>query len=85
MRFAFPYTHAYPGGRVVLEDDGAPPPHGVVSFNDGTSLMARWQPMPEGYLLSVPGHTSAKGTPVPPRDWLVTEHPDGYWKATRSG
>jgi hypothetical protein len=43
MRFSFPYSHAFPNGRVIVEDDGVKEPRCMVEFADGTTVIAAWR------------------------------------------
>lgn len=84
MRFAFPRSHAFPGGRVVVEDDAAPGPDCLVEFGDGVIVMAAWRPAGGGIDLSVPAYRTARGTEVTARNWHLARRRDGAWRSERA-
>ncbi|WP_313526236.1 hypothetical protein [Shinella sp.] len=44
MRFAFPHSHAFPGGEVRIEDAEATEGKCVVEFGDGVAMLGDWHP-----------------------------------------
>lgn len=42
MRFVFPHSHAFPGGRVVVDDDAKDGAECLVEFGDGITVIAEW-------------------------------------------
>ena len=81
MRFVFPHSHAFPGGRVTLHDDGAAPPVCMVSFADGTTVLGEWRREGADILLSVPAYSTAKGTEIDPHRWLLVMGGEGMWRS----
>ena len=84
MRFAFPHSHAFPNGRVTLDDDGADGPQCLVEFGDGVTVIAEWRADGDAIRLSVPDYRTAKKTLVSARDWRLTRGPDGLWRTKRA-
>lgn len=83
MRFAFPHSHAFPRGRVVVEDDGSDGPECLVEFGGGVSVIGHWQRNGEAIDLHVPTYRTARGTQVAARDWRLKERKDGVWQSER--
>lgn len=83
MRFLFPHSHAFPGGRVALEEDGNTGPECVVEFGDGTAVIAEWHGAGEGGDLFVPTYRTAKGTRVEARAWRIVQREDGVYRSER--
>ena len=83
MRFVFPHSHAFAGGRVLVEDDGAAAGAGEVEFADGSVVVAAWRQEGDDFQLEVPSYRTARGTEVAARRWRVTEGRDGVWRTRR--
>lgn len=83
MRFVFPHSHAFSGGRVVVDDDARAGPECLVEFGDGVTVIAEWHRESDAISLSVPAYRTAKGTPVLARKWHVVQRPDGTWQTQR--
>ena len=83
MRFSFPYSHAFPNGRVIVKDDGVKEPRCMVEFADGTTVIAAWRPGKEDIALDMPDYRTAKGTRVSARRWRLVRGSDGIWRAKR--
>ncbi len=81
MRFVFPHSHAFPGGRVVVEDDMAPASACLVEFGDGVTVIAEWSLADDGLCLHVPAYRTAKGTQVSARAWRLVQRSDGGWRS----
>jgi hypothetical protein len=81
MRFAFPHSHAFPGGRVVVTDDEKAGPECLVEFGDGTTVIAEWWRENDAIYLSVPTYRTAKGTQVAAREWHLVQRADGIWRS----
>lgn len=84
MRFFFPYSHAFPNGRVTVNDDGKSGPDCLVEFADGVTVIATWRRVKETIELAIPGYRTGKGTRVNARRWRLTQGPDGIWRTRRS-
>lgn len=84
MRFSFPYSHAFHGGRLGVYDDGAPGPACTVEFSDGSVVVGQYATEGEDLLLSVPDYRTTKGTKVKARKWKLVRSLDGGWRAMRT-
>ncbi len=84
MRFIFPHSHAFPGGRVAVEDDAQSGPEGLVEFGDGATVIADWRRAGDAIHLSVPAYRTAKGTEVAARNWRLVQREDGVWRSERA-
>ena len=83
MRFLFPYSHAFPNGRVTVDDDGATQPVCLVEFSDGTTVLSTWHREKENIDLDIPDYRTAKGTRVSARRWRLVRGLDGIWLTKR--
>ncbi|WP_374579110.1 hypothetical protein [Phenylobacterium sp.] len=83
MRFVFPHSHAFPGGRVMVEEDGAVGSAGEVEFADGSVVAAAWRRDGNDFDLEVPTYLTARGTEVAARRWRVVQGRDGVWRTRR--
>lgn len=83
MRFSFPHSHAFPGGRVAVDDGDPAEGACVVEFGDGVTVIGAWRPSPEGMRLEVPAYRTGRGTEVAARNWLVAQGKDGNWRSRR--
>ena len=83
MRFAFTHSHAFPGSRVAVEEDGA---EGcLVEFGDGTTVIGRWRCDGEAIELEIPAYRTARGNPVDARRWRLVRSTGSEWRSRRSG
>lgn len=83
MRFTFPNSHAFSGGRMSVEKDEAPEPGCIVEFGDGSTVLASFTRSGDGYSLSIPAYRTARGNTVQPRTWRVVRSADGEWRSMR--
>jgi len=81
MRFAFPHSHAFRRGRVVVDDDDKTEPECLVEFGDGITVIAEWRYVGETISLSIPTYRTAKRTQVSPRVWRLVQGKDGVWRS----
>jgi hypothetical protein len=84
MRFSFPYSHAFHGGRIGVHDDGQPGPTCTVEFSDGSAVIGQYASEGEDLILSVPEYRTAKGTTVRARTWKIAGSSDGVWRTMRT-
>lgn len=84
MRFRFPHSHAFPHGRVVVEDDDRPGPACLVDFADGTVVIAEYETAGDAIVLRVPAYRTAKGHEVEGRTWRLAKGADGGWRSARA-
>jgi hypothetical protein len=84
MRFVFPHSHAFPGGRVVVDDDAKTGPECLVEFGDGVTVIAEWHLASDAIHLSVPAYRTAKGTRIVARNWRLVQRKDGVWRSERA-
>ena len=84
MLFLFPYSHAFPGGRVVVEGDAAHGAECLVEFGDGTTVIAERQLEGEAIRLRIPSYCTAKGTRIAARVWTLVRDEDGAWRSRRA-
>lgn len=85
MRFVFTHSHAFPGGRVLLEDDGTAGPACTVVFADGTRLKGEWRREGADILLDVPPYATAKGTEIDAHHWRLVLGGEGIWRSRPKG
>lgn len=83
MRFLFPHSHAFPGGRLVVEDDAKPGPECLIEFGDGVIVIAEYRLAGDAIHLSIPSYRTAKGTQVAARNWRLVRRKDGVWRSER--
>lgn len=81
MRFSFPHSHAFPGGRVLIEDADDTEGPCVVEFGDGIATIGAWRPTDDGIHLEVPTYRTARGTEVAARSWRLVRVEDGLWRS----
>lgn len=81
MRFSFPHSHAFPRGRVVVDDDAKAGPECLVEFGDGVVVIADWQASGDAVILRVPAYRTAKGTSIVSRTWRLVRTRDGLWRS----
>jgi hypothetical protein len=83
MRFAFPHSHAFRGGRVVVDETDEPTGSDcLVEFGDGVSVVGRWRRLGDTIDLRIPSHRTAKGTTMEARSWRLKPGDDGTWRST---
>lgn len=83
MRFVFPHSHAFRGGRVTVDDDEKTGPECLVEFGDEITVIAQWQADGDAIQLSVPDYRTAKGTLVTARTWRLARGGDDVWRSER--
>lgn len=83
MRFLFPHSHAFAGGRVVVADDAEAGPVCPVEFGDGVTVIAEWRAVGDAIHLSIPAYRTAKGTQVVARTWPLVQRRGG-WRLERA-
>ena len=83
MRFVFSHSHAFPGGRVAVDDDAKTSPECLVEFGDGITVISEWQRLGNAIRLRVPAYRTAEGTRVAARDWRLVQRKDGVWRSER--
>jgi hypothetical protein len=83
MRFVFPNSHAFPRGRVAVEDDGSDGLECLVEFGDGVTVIGRWQRNDEMIDLHIPTYRTARDTQVAAHNWRLTQRKDGTWRSER--
>lgn len=84
MRFSFPHSHAFAGGRVIVEDDSKPGPVCLVEFGDGATVIASWQQVGPDIVLEVPSYRTVKGTQIEPKSWHLAQRTDGVWRPQKA-
>ncbi|REF73464.1 MULTISPECIES: hypothetical protein [Paracoccus] len=85
MRFTFTHSHAFPHGRVTVENDGADPPGCLVEFGDGMTVVGAWQQEGADYLVDIPARRTAKGTEISAQRWRLVRNGKGVWRSVRAG
>jgi hypothetical protein len=80
MRFTFTHSHAFPGGRVAVADDGGEGYRCPVEFADGVAVLGPWRREGEGIVLDVPVYATARGSRIEARHWRVRRGSDGVWR-----
>jgi hypothetical protein len=83
MRFVFPHSHAFPRGRVRVEDDHQAGPDGLVEFGDGVTVIAEWRRVGDTIRLQVPAYRTAKATRIAARTWRLVQGKDDIWRSER--
>lgn len=83
MRFVFPHSHGFRGGRVIVEDDGTTGTQCLVEFGDGVTVISECHRVGDTIHLRVPAYRTAKGTQVGTRDWRLVQRSDGVWRSER--
>lgn len=84
MRFVFPHSHAFPRGRVIVDDDARGGPDCLVEFGDGVTVIAEYRLADGTIHLSVPTYRTAKGTQVAPKKWRLVQGKGGAWRSERA-
>ncbi len=87
MRFTFPHSHAFNGGQLTVEDDGASGSSCLVEFGDGTTVVAELLGTTDGgYEVKVPDYKTGKGHVVKTRIWYIAKRAtESVWRSMRSG
>lgn len=83
MRFAFPHSHAFRRGRVVVEDDGSGGPECLVEFGDGVTVLGQWRRNGDAIDIQIPTYRTARGTQVAAHEWRLNQRKDGVWRSER--
>lgn len=83
MRFSFPYSHAFPGGRVSVDADDAEEGACEVAFADGVIVTGTWRREDDALCLDVPAYRTARGNAVAEHRWRLLRSKDG-WRAQRN-
>lgn len=83
MRFFFPHSHAFPGGRVRVEDEADTEAQCLVEFADGVVVAAECHRTDDGIRLAVPAYRTSKGHLVAAHTWQVVQRQDGVWRSER--
>lgn len=83
MRFSFSHSHAFPGGRLTVDDDGKPGSECLVEFGDGVTVIAEWRRSDADIILSIPSYRTGKGSQVEKRIWRLAQRADGVWRSQR--
>lgn len=81
MRLTFPHSHAFRGGRVIVDDDGTTGPECLVEFGDGVTLVAEWRRAGDAVDLGIPAYRTATGTWIAARGWRLVRRKDGVWRS----
>ncbi len=84
MRFSFPHSHAFPGGRVTVDEDDAAEGACEVEFA-GVTVIGAWSREGAALHLDVPTYRTAHGTQVTGRRWRIARGKDGGWRSQRIG
>lgn len=84
MRFTFTHSHAFPGGRVAVQDAGDAAPAGIVEFGDGVTILADWRREGADVLLDIPAYKTAKGTEIGPKRWRLAQGEDRIWRTSQA-
>lgn len=84
MRFLFPYSHAFDGGRLEIEDDGGIETRCPVEFSDGVVVLGEYASRGDHIRLVVPAYATARGTQVTSRIWHIARDRRGDWRSRRS-
>ncbi len=80
MRFEFANTHAYPGCRVRLADEGNAD-ETLVQFSDGAIAQGRYSRDAGAIRLTVMPYTTARGTGIVEKSWTLAPDPKSSgWK-----
>ena len=83
MRFSFPHSHAFQGGRLTIEDAEMSEVSCVVEFGDGVAMIGEWHSEGEDIHLTIPAYRTAKGTDVDARRWRLICDENGLWRSYR--
>jgi hypothetical protein len=84
MRFVFPHSHAFPRGRVTVDDGTKAGPKCLVEFGDGVNVLAEYRLSGGAFHLSIPAYRTAKGTVVAPKKWRLVRGKNGEWRSERA-
>lgn len=81
VRFSFPHSHAFPGARVIVADDGLAEGECLVEFGDGGMVLASFRRCGGALLLKVPTYRTVRGSEVGTRQWLIELLNGENWRA----
>ena len=84
MRFSFPHSHAFNGGRLTIEQDEANGVECEIEFGDGSIVIGQARSAGDAILLAVPEYRTRKGTTVAAHDWKLVRSPEGDWRSMRA-
>jgi len=84
MRFSFPHSHAFEGGRVIVDDDDAAEGPCSVEFADGVTVIGAVRKDGDMLMLEVPTYRTARNTDVIGRRWRIERAGDGVWRSRRA-
>lgn len=79
MRVGFPHSHAFRGGRAIVDDDGMA--ECLVEFGDGVTIVGEWRRTGDAIDLEMPAYRTAKGTRIAARRWRLIRRKDGVWRS----
>ena len=86
MRFIFPKSHAFEGGRLTLEEGDPHASSCLVEFGDGVTVTGKVARENDGnYRIEVPAYKTVKGNAIDARRWRISRSQDGGWCAKRMG
>lgn len=81
MRISFPHSHAFPGGRLTIEDAEDSQATCAVEFGDGITVIAACRRDGDEVHLTVPAYRTAKGSEIASREWRLAPSKDGTWRS----
>jgi hypothetical protein len=84
VKFAFPHSHAFNGGRALVDDGDASGPECLVEFGDGVTVIAEFAAEEGGFTLRVPPYRTARGIDVAARRWRIVRGAGGDWRSRRA-
>ena len=82
MRFqlSHTHTHAYPGCRVRIAEEGVESEE-LAEFSDGVIVACRHRREGDAIILTISPHRTARGTNIDEKTWkLLPETQKGEWK-----
>lgn len=80
MRFQLSHTHAYPGCRVRIAEEGV---YGeeTAEFSDGVIVPCLHKREGDAIVLTISPHRTARGTDIGEKSWrLLPDSASGDWK-----
>lgn len=87
MRFIFPHSHAFDGGKLTVEDDGTSGSSCLIEFADGTTVIGELVgALGDSYTIKVPAYETAKRNTVTAHTWHITKGITGsVWRSMHAG
>lgn len=80
MRFHLAHTHAYPGCRLKIAEEGVDGEE-VAEFSDGVIVPCRHWRKGDAIVLTISPHRTARGTDIGEKSWrLLPDEASGDWK-----